>query len=64
MATPSEKHVSLDAPSALQEKGFIAIKSETISRTHHQRLIDNAFLRAMTGTWDVLARMGALRAAQ
>ncbi len=40
MATPSEKlAASLDVLRVIQEKGIVAIKGDTLSRTHKERLL-------------------------
>jgi hypothetical protein len=52
MATPSEKLAeSLTALKELQDQGIVAIKSETLSRTHRERLIDNHFLEEINKGW-------------
>ena len=42
MATPSQKLAdSLDVLRQLQESGVVAIKSDALSRTHRERLLEN-----------------------
>ena len=57
MATPSERLAdSLDALKALQDKGFIAIRSGDLSRTHRERLVRNGFLHEVMKGWYIPAR--------
>src|ERR1017187_2357548 len=52
MATPAEKLAeSLDRLTKLQEKGIIAIKSNTLSRTHRERLLQNGFIGEVYKGW-------------
>lgn len=52
MATPSEKLAeSLEALRQLQEKGIVALKFDTLSRTHRERLIDSGFIKEVYKGW-------------
>ncbi len=52
MATPQDKLAeSLEALKALQDKGAVAIRSDTLSRTHRERLLKNGFLREVMKGW-------------
>lgn len=52
MATPSEKLAdSLNELKALQEKGIIAIKSDALTRTHRERLLENGFIEEVYKGW-------------
>ena len=52
MATPSEKLAeSLRNLKELQDKGIVAIKSDALSRTHRQRLVENGFLEEVYKGW-------------
>jgi hypothetical protein len=57
MATPSEKLAeSLDALQELEDRGFIAIRSGDLSRTHRERLVRNGFLHEVMKGWYIPAR--------
>jgi Fic/DOC family len=52
MATPSEKLAeSLDQLREIQEKGIAAIKSDTLTRTHRERLLENGFIQEVYKGW-------------
>lgn len=52
MATPSEKLAdSLKELYSLQEKGIVAIKSDMLSRTHRERLLNNGFINEVLRGW-------------
>ena len=52
MATPSQKLAeSLDLLRQLQESGIVAIKSDALSRTHRERLLQNGFIREVYKGW-------------
>lgn len=52
MASPSEKLAdSLTVLKELQDQGIVAIKSEMISRTHRERLVENNFLEEIHKGW-------------
>lgn len=52
MATPSEKLAdSLGKLKELQDNGTIAIKSDTLSRTHRERLLENDFIEEVYKGW-------------
>ena len=52
MATPNEKLAeSLDALKALQEGGRRVFRSDGLSRTHRERLIENGFLQEVMKGW-------------
>lgn len=52
MATPSEKLAeSLSELKALQDQGVVAIKSDVLSRTHRERLVENSFLEEVHKGW-------------
>ena len=52
MATPAEKLAeSLDQLRELQEKGIVAIKSDALSRTHRERLVENSFIQEVYKGW-------------
>ena len=52
MATPSEKLAeSLEQLKELQDKGIVAIKSDALTRTHRERLLENGFLQEVYKGW-------------
>lgn len=52
MATPQEKLAeSLEALKALQDDGAVAIRSDSLSRTHRERLLKNGFLQEVMKGW-------------
>src|SRR5690348_719288 len=52
MATPSEKlAASLDVLRVIQEKGIVAIKGDTLSRTHKERLLKSGFIKEVYKGW-------------
>lgn len=52
MATPSEKlAASLTELKELQDKGIVAIKTDSLSRTHRERLLANGFIREVYKGW-------------
>ncbi|WP_082143996.1 Fic family protein [Nitratireductor soli] len=52
MATPSEKLAeSLEALKALQDVGAVAIRSDSLTRTHRERLLKNGFLQEVMKGW-------------
>ncbi len=52
MATPAEKLAdSLDVLRGLQEKGIVAINTESLSRTHRERLLENGFIKEVYKGW-------------
>lgn len=52
MATPSQKLAeSLDILRGLQEKGIVAIKTDALSRTHRERLLQNGFIKEVYQGW-------------
>jgi fido (protein-threonine AMPylation protein) len=52
MATPAEKLAeSLDKLKELQDKGVVAIKYNTLSRTHRERLVANNFIEEVYKGW-------------
>ena len=52
MATPSKKLAeSLEALKALQDGGAIAIRSDSLTRTHRERLLKNGFLQEVMKGW-------------
>lgn len=54
MATPQEKLAeSLQALKALQDDGVVAIRSDSLTRTHRERLLKNGFLREVMKGWYV-----------
>lgn len=56
MATPQEKLAeSLEALKALQDDGAVAIRSDSLSRTHRERLLKNGFLQEVMKGWYVPA---------
>lgn len=57
MATPAERLAdSLNELKKLQEGGKIAIRSEDLTRTHRERLIDNGFLKEVLRGWFIISR--------
>ena len=57
MAKPSEKLAeSLEALHALQEQGLVAIRSDDLTRTHRERLVQNGFLEEVVKGWYIPAR--------
>jgi fido (protein-threonine AMPylation protein) len=56
MATPSEKLAeSLEVLRQLQERGAVAIKSDMLSRTHKERLVENGFIKEVYKGWYISA---------
>jgi Fic/DOC family len=52
MATPSQKLAeSLGILSDIQEKGIVAIKTDLLSRTHRERLLENGFIKEVYHGW-------------
>lgn len=52
MATPSEKLAnSLEQLKELQDKGTVAIKSDALTRTHRERLLEQGFLQEVYKGW-------------
>jgi hypothetical protein len=52
MATPSEKLAeSLDLLRELQDKGIVAIKSDNLTRTYRERLLENGFIQEVYKGW-------------
>lgn len=52
MATPSEKlATSLSELRVLQEKGIVAIKGSSLTRTHKERLLQNGFIKEVYKGW-------------
>jgi hypothetical protein len=52
MATPQEKLAeSLEALRTLQAKGAVAIRANTLSRTHRERLLRNGYLQEVMKGW-------------
>lgn len=52
MATPAEKLAdSLEALQTLQDSGFVAIKTDALSRTNRERLLNNGFIREVYKGW-------------
>jgi hypothetical protein len=52
MATPSEKLAdSLKELHSIQEKNVIAIKSDMLTRTHRERLVNNGFIEEVLRGW-------------
>ncbi len=52
MATPAEKLAeSLEALQVLQDSGIVAIKTDTLSRTHRERLLHNSFIKEVYKGW-------------
>jgi len=52
MATPAEKLAeSLEALRALQEEGIIAIKTDSLTRTHRERLLATGFIKEVYKGW-------------
>jgi fido (protein-threonine AMPylation protein) len=52
MATPSEKQAeSLEVLKQMQESGIVAIKSDSLSRTHRERLLNNGFIKEVYKGW-------------
>jgi fido (protein-threonine AMPylation protein) len=57
MATPSEKlAASLGALKALQDRGFMALRSKDLTRTHRERLVRNGFLQEVIKGWYIPSR--------
>ena len=62
MATPSEKLAnSLDKLKELQDSGVIAIKADTLSRTHKERLLANGFIEEVHKGWYIAASPEAIK---
>ncbi len=56
MATPSEKLAeSLEVLRLLQDTGIVAIKSNLLSRTHKERLVQNGFIKEVYKGWYISA---------
>ncbi len=52
MATPADKLAeSLALLKELQDKGIVAIKSNSLSRTHRERLLENGFIEEVYKGW-------------
>jgi len=52
MATPAERlATSLNALRKLQEQGIVAIKTNALSRTNRERLLDNGFIKEVYKGW-------------
>lgn len=52
MGTPSEKLAeSLEKLKELQESGLVGIKTDDLSRTHRERLLNNGFIREVVRGW-------------
>lgn len=52
MATPSEKlAASLRKFKELQDMGMVAIKTDALTRTHRERLLENGFIREVYKGW-------------
>ncbi|MCU7549873.1 Fic family protein [Chitinophagaceae bacterium LB-8] len=57
MATPAERLAdSLEELRKLQEEGKVAIKSDELSRTHRERLVENGFLKEVVRGWYIISR--------
>lgn len=57
MASPSEKLAeSLEVLHQLQERGLVAIRSDDLTRTHRERLIQNRFLQEVIKGWYIPSR--------
>lgn len=62
MATPSEKLAdSLEKLKELQDSGVIAIKADTISRTHKERLVENGFIEEVHKGWYMVVSPEAIK---
>lgn len=62
MATPSEKLAdSLEKLKELQDKGVVAIKSDTLSRTHRERLVESGFLEEVHKGWYIAVSPEAIK---
>ncbi len=60
MAKPSEKLAeSLQILKSLQKRGFIAIRSSELTRTHRERLVKNGFLQEVMKGWYIPSRPDA-----
>ena len=56
MASPEEKLAeSLEALTALQGRGVVAIRSRDLSRTHRERLLRSGFLKNVIKGWYIVA---------
>ena len=54
MTTPAEKLAeSLTALKAHQDHGVVAIKSDSLTRTHRERLLTNNFLEEIYKGWHI-----------
>lgn len=52
MATPAEKLAeSLEVLQTLQEEGIVAIKTDSLTRTHRERLLTNGFIKEVYKGW-------------
>ena len=62
MATPSEKLAdSLEKLKELQDNGVVAIKSDTLSRTHRERLVESGFLEEAHKGWYIAVSPEAIK---
>jgi len=56
MATPSEKLAeSLEKLKKLQESDVVGIKTDDLSRTHRERLLNKGFIREVVRGWYISA---------
>jgi hypothetical protein len=62
MATPSEKLAdSLEKLKELQDNAVVAIKSDTLSRTHRERLVKSGFLEEVHKGWYIAVSPEAIK---
>ena len=62
MATPAEKLAeSLTALKALQDDGVVAIKSDSLTRTHRERLLSNNFIEEVYKGWYIAIQPDAAK---
>jgi len=62
MATPSEKLAeSLEKLKELQDHGVVAVKSDTLSRTHRERLVESGFLEEVHKGWYIAVSPEAIK---
>jgi len=62
MATPSEKLAdSLEKLKELQDNGVVAVKSDTLSRTHRERLVESGFLEEVHKGWYIAVSPEAIK---
>lgn len=62
MPTPTEKLAeSLEQLKALQEKGVVAIKSDVLTRTHRERLLNNQFIEEVYKGWYITVSPHAVK---